>query len=751
MSGAAKVRRNGLVLAAGLALIGAVVVLLCFSYVRNMSGTVRADTERYLAEIGSHVAAMVDSRVADRLEDLQITADAYAEFDDPVQGMAYLKRVSDAYGFLSITAVSADGTARTTDGRSGYAGQDPALERAMAGEGCMTTTDSGGAQVRHLIYLVPVRREGRPAGALAATCSHGTIRAFLQEEIFSGRGYSGIVDARGDFIIHSDSSAARTDAENFFTLVEAAGGAAGLEEMRENMAAGRGGLVYYTLEDGVEKAVCYTPLEYSGWTLLCVVPTSVTEERTQPLVERTLLLTAVIVGLFLFLFLLIFTLYRHSQRQLERLAYVDGVTGGLSRAKFELEAGRLLAASPPGTYALVSVDIQKFKLINDAFGSADGNRALKHVHDTMVLCLRRQELAARLSADTFNLLLFNTSREEIAARLERIAERVNAYNDGLEKKYYMPLSAGVYLVNDPALDFITIQDRANVARKKNRRLGAARLSACTFYSDVERRRLLREKEIDNRMAAALAGGEFIVYLQPKVSLESGRVTGAEALVRWQDPEKGLIPPDEFIPVLEQNGFITRLDLYVFEQVCALLRRWIGEGRAPIPVSVNLSRVHLDNPGFLADYQAVLEKYAVPPALIEMELTETLVLEDVERVVQVIGQIHALGCRCALDDFGSGYSSLNALREIPADVLKLDKAFFDESAADRRSERVVESVIELARKLDMETVSEGVEKPEQVEFLRRARCDMVQGYVFSRPVPVEQFEALAFHGPISCVL
>lgn len=309
----------------------------------------------------------------------------------------------------------------------------------------------------------------------------------------------------------------------------------------------------------------------------------------------------------------------------------------------------------------------------------------------------------------------------------------------------------MYLVNDPALDFITIQDRANVARKKNRRLGSARLSACAFYSDVERRRLLREKEIDNRMAAALAGGEFIVYLQPKVSLESGRVTGAEALARWQDPEKGLVPPDEFIPVLEQNGFITRLDLYVFEQVCALLHRWIGEGREPVAISVNLSRVHLDSPGFLADYQAVLERYAVPPALIEMELTETLVLEDVERVVQVIGQIHALGCRCALDDFGSGYSSLNALREIPADVLKLDKAFFDERGAGRRGERVVESVIELARKLDMQTVSEGVEKPEQVEFLRRARCDMVQGYVFSRPVPVEQFEALAFHGPISCVL
>ena len=231
------------------------------------------------------------------------------------------------------------------------------------------------------------------------------------------------------------------------------------------------------------------------------------------------------------------------------------------------------------------------------------------------------------------------------------------------------------------------------------------------------------------MQQALENGEFIVYLQPKINLEKIEIVGAEALVRWNSQD-GLISPGEFIPFFEKNGFIVKLDLYVFDCVCRLLQDWENRGIAPIPISVNLSRNHLLDPQFLKKYEAIQKTYGIASHLLEFELTETVVFENLELLKNVIAQIHAAGFQCSMDDFGSGYSSLNVLKEIPVDILKLDGAFFDKEG-DPRGNDVVETAIELARKLGMKTVAEGVETFTQVEFLRNADCDMVQGYILPK--------------------
>lgn len=221
--------------------------------------------------------------------------------------------------------------------------------------------------------------------------------------------------------------------------------------------------------------------------------------------------------------------------------------------------------------------------------------------------------------------------------------------------------------------------------------------------------------------------------------------GAEALVRWDDPEWGLVPPNEFIPFFEQNHFIVQVDLYVFEQVCKYMRGWLDAGLVLVPISVNLSKVHLNEQDFLQKFINIRNKYSIPPELLEMELTETILFENVELVVNVVQQIHQMGFQCSIDDFGSGYSSLNLLKDIKADTLKLDKAFFSSPKADVPRERVIiESVVELAKKLSMKTVAEGVETVEQMQFLEEINCDMVQGYVISKPVDVNSFEKMVFH-------
>ena len=436
-------------------------------------------------------------------------------------------------------------------------------------------------------------------------------------------------------------------------------------------------------------------------------------------------------------------LQKQTSRRLEQLAFVDPVTEGRNRTSFDIDAGGAIRSAAPGSYALVWLDIQKFKLVNDFFGVEAGDRVLRHCYKSVQAHLEDGEYVARLAADGFNLLLWDATRERLEERLNRMAEDVNRFEPIVRRKYIISFSAGIYHIDDPSLPLIQIQDRANIARKNAGAAVGNGLCACRMYSEQDRLRSLREKEMENRMRGALERGEFIVYLQPKQSLKKSSIAGAEALVRWNAPE-GLISPAEFIPLFEQNGFIVDLDLYVFEQVCAMQRKWLDNGVAAVPVSVNMSRTHLSDPHFLDHYESIRQKYGAPPGLLEIELTESLVFENPQLLIRFIDQIRAHGYHCSIDDFGSGYSSLNILKDLNVNALKLDRVFFSsKEVGNAREQVVIVSVIDLARKLSMVTVAEGVETEPQVDFLRRTECDMVQGYVFSRPVPLAEFERMAY--------
>ena len=428
--------------------------------------------------------------------------------------------------------------------------------------------------------------------------------------------------------------------------------------------------------------------------------------------------------------------------ELEKLAFVDPVTGGFNQTRFDLTARQAIDQAAPGTYALVAIDIKKFKLLNEIQGTDCGDRVLRYVLHRLQAHLREDEFVGRISADEFNMLLHLEDAGAMDARVEAMVQDINKYNDDAEHPYYFAFTLGVYPIDDPSLSMTIIRDRANVARSSGKNAASARHFTCVFYSEVDRQNLLNEQDMENRMRGALERGEFVAYFQPKQKLSDGAIGGAEALVRWIDPEHGLVPPNDFVPFFERNGFIIDVDLCVFEQVCALLASWIERGIQPVPISVNMSRAHLRSHDFLAPYEVIRAKYDVPVEYIEFELTETLVFGDPELFVGVINELHEHGYRCSLDDFGSGYSSLNMLKDIDIDVMKLDRAFFlagDDTEC--REWYVIESVIDLAKRLEVETVAEGVEEPGQVERLRAMNCDLLQGYVFSRPVPQPEFERM----------
>lgn len=444
----------------------------------------------------------------------------------------------------------------------------------------------------------------------------------------------------------------------------------------------------------------------------------------------------------LFLIAIKYIIYNKKKKEdyLKKIAYTDPLTGADSIDKFKINSNKLFAKNNPEEYALFYIDVDKFKYINDMFGYDMGNDTLIHISNTIASELKEDEIFARVSADHFVLLIKYKTDDDIKTRLNNIYNKVQILSNPKINYYKLILDCGIYKISKSDNDINTIMDRANTARKT---IKGGHKNSFAFYDKEMHKKILKEKEIENSMVDALNNGEFIVYFQPKYSLSDYQIIGAEVLVRWDNPQKGLIPPIEFIPVFERNGFIVNIDFYVFEEVCKKIREWMDEGQKVVPISVNLSRMHFVNSNFIEKFKLIVDKYKIPTRLIELELTETAVLDNIEGLLDTMNNLKEKGFVISMDDFGTGYSSLNLLKELPVDILKLDRAFFTEKDESNNEKIVISNVIKMAKELKMKVISEGVETISQVEFLKQIGCDMVQGYLFSKPMPVKEFEKIAF--------
>ena len=411
-------------------------------------------------------------------------------------------------------------------------------------------------------------------------------------------------------------------------------------------------------------------------------------------------------------------------RQLSKQYGRDDISGGKNKREFERVARMLL--NTDSSYALVYANIDRFKLINDVYGNDRGDKILHQVQSIIDDELLWDEVSGRIMADNFGILMRFHDLPKLDQRLYRISQQLAELKDKEGKRYGLEFYYGVYVI------------------KKGKKITNSNyLVAMGIYDDRDRERMNREKMLEMKMHDALEAGHFIPYLQPKYELEGETVAGAEALVRWIDPEEGMIYPNEFIPLFEKNGFVVNVDLYMFEEVCKMLTRWREEGKKIIPISVNLSRSHFEIPNFFRGYEKILKEYDIPPKSIEIELTESLFYNDLESLNTLVNQIHNAGLSCSIDDFGSGYSSLNMLKDVKVDTLKLDRVFFETTEDNERGKNIISSVIHLAQALELHTVSEGVEERNQVEFLKSMNCDLIQGYVFAKPMPVPEFEEFVF--------
>ena len=418
--------------------------------------------------------------------------------------------------------------------------------------------------------------------------------------------------------------------------------------------------------------------------------------------------------------------------EMEYRADYDSLTGLYNAETFYRLTERYVHLHERQQMAIISVDIDKFRIINDRYGIDVGNKCLSVMGRVLKEILPQELFACRYQADVFNLLFRYDSEQDILHFMTELSEKMRS---APELTTPVSLMYGIYKIVDVDVPARLMCDRARAVKKQ---IKGSAISNYAVYDDVIRLKMREQAEIENEMEKALANREFEMFLQPQINIKTGKICGAEALVRWRHPQKGILVPANFLSLFEDNGFITKLDMFMWEEACKYIAD-LQKREIKLPISINVSRRHIGETDIVDMITRLVEKYGFENRYLEIEITENLFMEDVSELFEEMGELKSRGFRILMDDFGSGYSSLNMLRKAPIDTMKIDRFFLDEIMSTERGKIIVESSVRMAKMIGLDVIAEGVETREQLDFLAAIDCDVAQGYYYSRPIPVDKFE------------
>lgn len=419
----------------------------------------------------------------------------------------------------------------------------------------------------------------------------------------------------------------------------------------------------------------------------------------------------------------------------EQKIFFDPLTGLYSYAKFMREAQQKLIDYPNNKFALIATNFVNFNYINDLLGFEQSDRFLKFYADILRKeLLHTSTIFARIDTDRFLILTPYESDEHIISLLKSISTQLANTTEKPSVVHQLTLLGGIF-ITDSSINISKSIDNANLALKS---LDHYCIHNYAFYNEEMSIQDLKERRIENHMITGLETGEFTIYLQPKVRINSNELVGAEALIRWNYNFKELLLPNDFIPIFEKNGFIISIDFFVFEEVCKLLTKQKENGIELIPISVNMSRMHLGNKTFVLQLEEIRKKYPIEAKYIEIEITESMFIQNYESLKIILDSLHEYGYKISIDDFGSGYSSLNLLAHLDVDILKIDRSLIQNCENEKES-IILSSIIGMAKSLNIDLISEGVETIEQATTVHKMGCNLSQGYLYDQPLPYEEFK------------
>lgn len=552
---------------------------------------------------------------------------------------------------------------------------------------------------------------------------------------FGGEGKSYLVNGSGELLIAEQVLGLNSVDDFFFAdfmnRMKTLDGS-DKQQILSDLSEGQPGHMIFEL-DGSRWHSHYNPAGIGDWYVFTILHYDVGSAYASVISSR--LAAAGIIMLICFLFCMVYIIYeqRKHTAELEWAAFYDDLCGCPNLAKFKYNAQEFIDRHPDDKMVMVKFDIGEFRLFNETLGNQMGNQILICVVDAL-----RQVAPpgcyCRAHDDEFFALFMCDKPEEISQIHKNIQQQFYA-DMGSGFAYQLRLVVGQYYMFfencKSASDGV---EKASIAHRKAKEFGR---DVCV-YDEAFVRQALWKKQVKDQLDDAISKDEFLVYMQAQYTLSDETVSSAEALVRWKHAEKGLLAPGEFIPILEENDLIMRLDLYVWDKVCKILRGWIDAGVPPIEIAVNFSRKHLANPNFVKELCEIADQYQVPHHFLAVELTESSLWENEKVLLEMTELLHEYGFLLSIDDFGTGYSSLSLLKNLPVDILKIDRSFFTNNRYKTRAKQLISSVMKMAEELGMITIAEGIEYQEHVDFLREVGCNKIQGFFYERPVPSESF-------------
>jgi diguanylate cyclase (GGDEF)-like protein len=569
---------------------------------------------------------------------------------------------------------------------------------------------------------------------LFATINTENYKDILTRRLFNGQGGTYLINNTGVILIDSFNIVTENNVNLYDFMKEQNGfidshDSEEIDIMANNIRNNVNG-TFDAKFDSNTYFIHYEKLAENDWYVVTVAPASIIARELNLFLGISLglcfLITFIVIGTFIYIDIS----NQKQNRKLYKVAYIDPITSLGNEVLFK-EKGALYLQSPSDNKYIVSIDIDKFKALNNIYGYDLCNKILNSLGEKLVNTFPKDNITCRISADIFvSMFSYSGKIDNLIDKLLRQSSKVKIDDSDIS----INLSIGIYQVTNNDKDINKVLDKAYMARAKTKGLYDVNYY---IYDDLLENNLLEEQQIESSMHDALKNEEFKIVYQPKTFTNSEKLAGAEALVRWYKNGE-IIPPSKFIPLFEKNKFIIKLDLYIFEHVCKDMASWKEKYNFVPTVSINVSKEHFVEENFIDKYVEITDKYNVDRSKIDLEITESATIDENIDTLKILNNIKAKGFLISIDDFGTGYSSLSMIQSMPFDILKIDKVFVDQANLDS-NQNIINYIMLIAEHLGVETIVEGVETKEQVDLIRKINCDIIQGYYYSKPLPKEEFE------------
>ncbi len=713
-----------------------IILMLSFFYVGYVKELIYQNIYQNISELSEQTATQLNLFITDQKNFVSIMVDSINRgyFKTPEQIFEAYQGDLENYNFTRLVILDREGNGTTSDGHqvTNYANIEEffAHEEVYLSENRPSTVTNN--QVN--IYSKTFKMNGEEK-VLMATINTMDYQKILLRRLF-GKGGTYLINNDGTVLIDSFNNIEESNA-NFYEYVKnryvitTEKEEEKIDKMAQAIKNKQIGTFDIKVDNDDVYFIHYEKVNINDWY---VVTTASDETIAKQLF--TLVILSIGVCLIINLLIIAITIYidisnQKKNRKLYRIAYIDSVTSLGNVVYFKEKGAIFLQNQTAKNKYIITLDINKFKALNNTYGYGFCNEILKTLGKKLYNLVPIDNITCRISNDIFASIF--SYEENINELLDTIFKELSRIEIG-DIDIHLNLSIGAYKINLKDRDIKKVLDKSDMARSKIK--GLYHNNYYLFDETLENQ-LIEEQKIEACMEEALTNHEFIIYYQPKISTQNEKMAGAEALVRWYRG-KEIIPPNKFIPLFEKNKFIIKLDLYIFEQVCKDLVAWRKKYQYMPTISINVSKEHFVDENFIDEYVKICNQYNIETSCIDLEITESATIDSNINILKVLNNIKAKGFIISIDDFGTGYSSLNMLQNMPIDIIKIDKVFIDKADLSSHN-NVINYIMFIAKNLGVKTIAEGVETKEQMEYIRDIKCDMIQGYYYSKPITKEEFE------------